>query len=77
MRQVGAGNCDVDRLGSGREQQAVIGKGLSARSQDMATTGVDAHDLRPETQVDAVVGVELRPLQRHPRVRSLAGEIIL
>ena len=67
----------ANRLGSGREQQPVVGNPASVREHDLAGTGVDAGCIRLETQVDLVLRIEAFSAQRNPVLRRLAGEVVL
>ncbi len=74
---VGAWDRQPDRLGAGRQQQPVVGDPAPAGKQDFMRARVDAGDIRAQSQLDAVLGIEAVRAQRHPILGRLAGEIVL
>ena len=77
MRLVGAGNRETDRLGASCQQQAVVGDRAPVRELNLPPRHIDAGDLRPEPQIDTVLGIEALGPQRDPILLRISGEVIL
>ena len=77
VRLVGARDRQADRLGAGCEQQPIVRNLAPVGERDLARARVDTGDVRLETQVDAVLGIEAFRAQRHPILRRVAREIVL
>lgn len=59
MRLVCARDRQADRLRAGREEQPVIGEIAPVGERDVARTRIDPGDVDFETQIDAVLRIEL------------------
>ena len=77
VRLVGARDRQADRLGAGRQQQAVVGDLAAIGEDHLAGTRIDGGDVRLETKIDGVVGIEVVAAQRNPFLGRVAGEVIL
>ena len=58
VRRLGAGDGRRDRLGAGREKQAIEGNCLAVRERDLTRAGVDGGDGRIQAKIDRIVGIE-------------------
>ena len=76
MRQVGAGNAEPDRIGSGGDQQRAIGQHAAVRQPQLLRGGLDRRDPHAELQADPLFGVEIERPQRNPIFRGGAGEVV-
>ena len=66
-----------DRLGAGREKQAIERNCLGVRERHLARSGVDRGHGRIQAQIDRVVGIEGLVAKRQPLFGGAAGEIVL
>ena len=73
-RQILARDRQHDRIGTGHQQKAIVGRPRSIRRNDAAPPPVDLDDLLAFAQRDAVVGVPCLVVQHDFRERLLAGE---
>ena len=73
---IGPGHRKPHRLRAGGEQQPVVGDACGAGEAYFAPRAVDAGDVAPKTQLDAVFGIVVVGPQRQPVLRRAAGEIV-
>ena len=76
MRLVGTRDRQAYRLGTRRQQQAVVGNGLPTSNNDIARLGVYRGDVGVEPQLDPGFGVKTVGTQREPVLRRAAGKIV-
>ena len=77
VRLIGAGYRKPHRLGSGRQQQPVVGDARPVAGLHLASSGIDADDFGVEPQFDGILGVKRVRPQRQPILRRAAGKIVL
>src|ERR1700730_15782293 len=77
VRLVSARDRQPNRLGTRRQQQAVIGNGAATGDDDFARLDIDRSDIAFKLEVDAGLGVKTVRTQRQPVLRRAAGKIIL
>ena len=66
VRQVGARNIQVHRIGSGRDQKRIECDAAAVRQRDGPFDGIDRHDARAQPHVDLFLRVKIRRAQRNP-----------
>jgi hypothetical protein len=69
VRLIGAWDGQTDRFRASRKQQAIVRDPAAVGEPDLAGTRVDGNDARLETQVNAVLGIEVIRTQRNPFLR--------
>ena len=77
VRQILAGQAEMDRLGAGREQQRVVWKRRALPRAPPSSRRCRCASPRAAHEIDVMLGVEVRRAQRDPLLGRVAGEVVL